>query len=162
MCCFNSSTPITAYVRQWNGSALVQVTACRPFSAKALPESILTYCQLDLLWQTSVEFESEFKKIIHENAFKNIVCQMFGHFSRIEQIITFIPGFIHRVCAYLYFLVALYQSFFPNASEFLPCPWSRTLSTISMKQPGEYEWINNINGLTMHILLDILNMKPIH
>ena len=43
----NSSTPSAIYVHQWTGSALVQKMACRLFSAKPLPEPMLTYCQLD-------------------------------------------------------------------------------------------------------------------
>ena len=34
-------------MRQWNGSALVQVMACRLFGAKSLPKPMLPYCQLD-------------------------------------------------------------------------------------------------------------------
>ena len=36
-----------AYMRQWNGSALVEIMVCRLFGAKSLSESMLTYCQLD-------------------------------------------------------------------------------------------------------------------
>ena len=43
----NSSPPSTTYMRQWTGSALVQVMACRLFGAKPLPEPMLIYCQLD-------------------------------------------------------------------------------------------------------------------
>ena len=45
--CFNSSPPSAAYMRQWNGPALVQATACRLYGAKSLPEPMLTYCQLN-------------------------------------------------------------------------------------------------------------------
>ena len=38
----NSSPPSAAYMRQWIGSALVQIMACRLFGAKPLPEPILT------------------------------------------------------------------------------------------------------------------------
>ena len=37
----------TALMRQWTGSALVQVMACRMFGAKLLPEPMLTSCKLD-------------------------------------------------------------------------------------------------------------------
>ena len=50
----NSSPPSAAYMRQWTGSALVRVIACRLFGAKPLPEPMLTYCQLDPWEQTSV------------------------------------------------------------------------------------------------------------
>ena len=56
----NSSPPSAAYIRQWTGSALVQVMACRLFGAKPLPEPMLVYCQLDSWEQISVKFESEF------------------------------------------------------------------------------------------------------
>ena len=36
-----------AYMRQWNGSALVQIMACRLFGTKPLSEPVLTCCQLD-------------------------------------------------------------------------------------------------------------------
>ena len=44
---FNSSSPSAAYMPQWTGSAMVQVMACCLISAKPLPESMHTYCQLD-------------------------------------------------------------------------------------------------------------------
>ena len=40
----NSSPPSAAYMRQWIGSALVEVMACRLFGAKPLPQPMLTYC----------------------------------------------------------------------------------------------------------------------
>ena len=43
----NSSSPIAAYMRQWLGSALVQIMACRLFGAKPLSEPMLGYCQLE-------------------------------------------------------------------------------------------------------------------
>ena len=56
----NSSPPSAAYMRQWTGSSLVQVMACRLFGAKPLPEPMLTYCELDSWEHISVKFESEF------------------------------------------------------------------------------------------------------
>ena len=44
----NSSPPSAAYMRQWTGSASVQIIACRLYDIKPLPEPMLTYCQLDL------------------------------------------------------------------------------------------------------------------
>ena len=44
----NSSPLSAAYMRQWTGSASVQVMACRLFGAKPFPEVMLTYHQLDL------------------------------------------------------------------------------------------------------------------
>ena len=43
----NSSPPCAAYMRQWIGSASVQIMACRLFGAKPLSEPMLGYCQLD-------------------------------------------------------------------------------------------------------------------
>ena len=54
--CLNSSPPSA---RQWNGSALLQIMACRLFGAKPLPEPMLAHCQLDPWEQNSVKFESE-------------------------------------------------------------------------------------------------------
>ena len=46
-------------MRQWTGSSLNQVIACRLFGANPLPEPMLAYCQLDSWEQTSVKFESQ-------------------------------------------------------------------------------------------------------
>ena len=54
----NSSPPSDPYMRQWIGSALVQIMACRLISAKPLSEPMLEYCYLE---QTSVKFESKYK-----------------------------------------------------------------------------------------------------
>ena len=53
---FNSSPPSAAYMRQWIGSALVQIMACRLFGAKPLSKPMLGYCQLDPQEQISVTF----------------------------------------------------------------------------------------------------------
>ena len=47
-------------MRQWTGSALVQVMACRLFGAKPLPEPMLAYCKLHPWEQISVKIETEF------------------------------------------------------------------------------------------------------
>ena len=51
----NSSPPSAAYMRQWIGSALVQIMACRLFGAKPLSKPLLGYCQLNPQEQTSSE-----------------------------------------------------------------------------------------------------------
>ena len=56
-----SSHPSATYMRQWIGSALIQVMACRLFGAKPLPEPMLAYCQLDPQEQTSVKLESKYE-----------------------------------------------------------------------------------------------------
>ena len=43
----NTSPPSAAYMRQWNGSALVQIMACLLFNPKPLSKPTLGYCQLD-------------------------------------------------------------------------------------------------------------------
>ena len=53
--------PGAAYMRQWTGTALVQVMACRLFGVKPLPEPMLVYCQLDSWEQTWVRCESKYK-----------------------------------------------------------------------------------------------------
>ena len=45
--CVNSSPRCDAYMRQWIGSALVQIMAYSLFGAKPLSKPILGYCQLD-------------------------------------------------------------------------------------------------------------------
>ena len=55
-----SSPPSAAYMRQGTGPALIQVTACRLFDAKPLPEPMLAYCQLDSCEQISLIFEWHF------------------------------------------------------------------------------------------------------
>ena len=49
------------------------------FSAKPLPEPVLTYCQLEL---TSVKFESKYNIFRSQNAFVNVVCEMTAILSR--------------------------------------------------------------------------------
>ena len=56
----NSSSPRAAYMRQWNGSLLVQIMAWRLFSAKPLSKPMLRYCQLNPYKQSSVKFKPNF------------------------------------------------------------------------------------------------------
>ena len=89
-------------MRQWTGSSLVQLMACRLFGTKPLPEPVLFYCQLESWQQVSVKFESKFYHFhsrkciwkfqwnlnqhsiifIPENAFENVVCQMVAILSK--------------------------------------------------------------------------------
>ena len=78
--CFNSSPLSVRYRRQWTGSALVQVMACRLFGTKS-PEPRDGFLSIGLLetnfseiWIGSTSFS--FK----ENAFENVVCQTDDHF----------------------------------------------------------------------------------
>ena len=45
---YNSSPPSAANIRQWIGSALVQIMACCLFGTKPLSKPMLGYCQSDL------------------------------------------------------------------------------------------------------------------
>ena len=45
--CINSSPLSAAYMRQWIGSAFVQIMACCLFGTKPLSKAMLGYCQLD-------------------------------------------------------------------------------------------------------------------
>ena len=50
-CCdivVNTSPPSAAYMRQWIGSAIVQIMVCRLFGTKSLSKPTLGYCQWDL------------------------------------------------------------------------------------------------------------------
>ena len=79
----NSSSSSAEYICKLIGLALVQVMACRLFGTKPLPKPMLAYCKFDSWQQTSVTFEAKYKKpFIHENAFKNAVCQMPAIFAR--------------------------------------------------------------------------------
>ena len=53
----NSDSPSATYMRQWTGSALVQIMTCRLVGAKPLPEPMLVYCQLN----PQVKFKSRYK-----------------------------------------------------------------------------------------------------
>ena len=68
----NSSPPSATYMHQWTGSALVQVMACRLFSAKPLPKHYKLQWNLN---QNSSIF-------IQENAFENVICKMAAILSR--------------------------------------------------------------------------------
>ena len=57
-------SPSPAYMRQWNGSVLVQIMASHQFGAKPLSKAMLIYCQLDSWKQISVKLESEFYHFI--------------------------------------------------------------------------------------------------
>ena len=60
-CCCELFSPWWRYMRQWTGSVLLKVMACRLLGAKPLPQPMLTHCQSDPLKQTSVKFESKYK-----------------------------------------------------------------------------------------------------
>ena len=73
--------------REWIGSALVQIIACRLFGAKPLSEPVLVHCQLDPWEQTSVNFFCQnIKLFIHKNAPYDIVCEMAAILSRGDEL----------------------------------------------------------------------------
>ena len=84
----NSSLPSAAYKRQWTGSALFQLMACRLFGAKPLPEQMLAYCQLDSWEQISVKFEFEFYHFHPRKCMQNVVCKMSAILSRGSWLLT--------------------------------------------------------------------------
>ena len=76
----NPSPPSAAYMRHWNGSALVQVLACRLFGAKPLPEPMLVYCQLDSWEQISVKLGTGFYHFHSRKCIWNCRLQKYGPF----------------------------------------------------------------------------------
>ena len=76
---FKSSPPNAAYMRQWIGSVLSQVMACRLSDTKPLSKSMLVYGQLNKLqWN----FNQNTKLFIHEKASENIICETVAILSR--------------------------------------------------------------------------------
>ena len=65
-------------MHQLTESALVQIITSHLFSAKRLPEPMLTYCQLDPWEQASVKLNMNFIIFFQEKAFQNVVCQNGG------------------------------------------------------------------------------------
>ena len=61
-------------MRQWTGSAMDQIMTCRLDDAKPSSEPMLTYCQLDSIFQWNFICNSNI--FIQENAFKHVVCEM--------------------------------------------------------------------------------------
>ena len=73
-------------MRQWVGSALVQILACRLIYAKPLSEPMLGCCDLDSREQTSVKLLSKYKIFIHENASENIVGETVAILSEADDL----------------------------------------------------------------------------
>ena len=69
--CINSSPRSATYMRQWIGSILLQIMACRLFGAKPLSKPMLGYCQWILRNQLQWNFNWNTKFFIHENAYEN-------------------------------------------------------------------------------------------
>ena len=60
--CINSSLASVTYMRQWTGSALVQVMACCLFGAKPLSEPMPTY-RNKLQWNSNKKLNFSFTKM---------------------------------------------------------------------------------------------------
>ena len=59
----NPLRPEDWYIRQWTGSSLIQVIACRLFSSdKWFPEPMVFYYELDPQGHTSVKLKKKFKR----------------------------------------------------------------------------------------------------
>ena len=89
----DSSPPSAAYMRQWIGSGLVQIMACRLFGAKSLiinglaPNAhYLNQCWVIGNWTLRNKLQWNFnqnkKLFIHENASENITCEIVAILSR--------------------------------------------------------------------------------
>ena len=72
VCMLNSSPPSAAYMRHWTYSPLVQIMACRLFSAKPLSKPMLGYCQLDPWEQIMIKIQNfSFTKCIWKYRLRN-------------------------------------------------------------------------------------------
>ena len=68
----NSSPPSAAYMRQWIGSALVQIMACRLYGAKpSLSKPMLGYWNLDLINKLQWNFNQNTNIFIHKRHLKS-------------------------------------------------------------------------------------------
>ena len=79
---FNPSPRSVAYTRQWIGSPLVQIMACRLFKAKPLSKPMLGFVNWTLKNKLQWNFNQYTKLFIHEKASENIVCEMAAILSR--------------------------------------------------------------------------------
>ena len=73
-------------MRQWTGSTLLQITACRLFDTKPLPQPMQPYCQLDLSTLISMKLQAKYNIFIRENTFENIVCEMAAILCRGDEL----------------------------------------------------------------------------
>ena len=63
-----SSPPSPGCMRQWMGSTLIHIMACRLFGATALTKPMLGYCQLNPWEHTSVKLLSKYRAFHSRNA----------------------------------------------------------------------------------------------
>ena len=74
--CSNSSPPSAAYMRQWIGSALVQIMTWRLFGAKPLSKQCWNIVNWTLRNKLQWNFNQSTYILIQENAFEIVVCKM--------------------------------------------------------------------------------------
>ena len=80
MSLYNSSALCAAYMRQWTGSALVQVMACRLLGGQAITRCNAGSLQIRLLGTNFSEFRIGILSFSLQNAFGIVVCQNGVHF----------------------------------------------------------------------------------
>ena len=78
----NSSPPSATYMRQWTGSALLQIMAWRLFGAKPLSKPMLGYCQLYPWEQTTVKFSSKYNHFHSRKYILKYRLRNGGHFAQ--------------------------------------------------------------------------------
>ena len=98
----NSSPPSAAYMRQWIGSALVHIMACRLFGTKPLSKPLPVFVNWSLGIKLQWKFNPNTKIFIHENPFKNVVCERAAIVSRGRWVnsVTYWPS---NLCPNTYF-----------------------------------------------------------
>ena len=110
----NSLRPGDASKDPWNGSLLVWVMVRLRFSAKFLPELMLTYSQLDPREQTSVTFWSN-EKVNVRNLFENIVCNKPFLFRTLYvNSLRLVDAYIHQSTGCSLALVMACRLFWPS------------------------------------------------
>ena len=77
----NSSSASAAYMRQWIGSALAQIMACRLFVAYCI-NNCWVIANRTLRNKVQWSLNQNAKLFIHGNAYENIVCEMAAILSR--------------------------------------------------------------------------------
>ena len=66
----------SAYMRQWIGSALVQILACRLYGAEPLSKPMLLFVNWTLGNKLQENFNQNTNIFIHKNVFEIIVCEL--------------------------------------------------------------------------------------
>ena len=90
-----NGVPHPWYMRQWTGSALVQIMACRLFGAKPLSQPMLGYCQLGTNLSEILIQSFSFTKM---HIYASIVCEMATVLSRVGDELIF--QFYKHKCLY--------------------------------------------------------------